>query len=642
MTDLRGPGSRAILLGASSYDSDQLADVPAVVDTVNDLRTALIQRCGMSRESITDLRDRTDAHQVMAAVAREAQRTTGVLLVHYVGHGLTGQHGELYLSVGGTDPAPEYGRREHTAIPYAEVARQLAKGRALAIVVILDCCFSGRALPRDDPAGRGPGIPAGPGGGVVITSAAREEHAIARDGDKYTAFTGRLLTLLNEGDADGPGGLTLRATCDYLDRALDERLPRPLWMFTGAADNITLTDNRGYLSATVTSPVQVFPPAVTAETPPEPALAPAAPAPIPVPSGPPRPPAPGIRSWAGGIGRPGARRRVLSVAGVVLLAAAGLGAFLASQPDHAAANTPEPTKTNSAKPAAATTSIPSNCGQGTITLIGGAFGPIAGEAADAYKKVCKGATINLNYGQGKDSAYGVTQVAQAVSSHSTLAGSMIAMYDGTTTTLAKGLTPVPVGVFIYSVVAHAGLLPGSNITVPQLKQLYTRGLPNKVGVGHANGSGTRQALFALWGQQLRDVKAPGACPPPSGHAVTFPDCTSTSMLAFVDGTPNAIGYQAVNHTVSGYPTDYPQTTTIYAHTSIISVNGAAPTPENVRNGSYPFVAVEHLYRSPHPTALAQSFIQYLHQYLASQSSQSIPDFTTCSNLPEAIAAKCAA
>lgn len=93
--------------------------------------------------------------------------------------------------------------------------------------------------------------------------------------------------------------------------------------------------------------------------------------------------------------------------------------------------------------------------------------PIAGEAADAYKKVCKGATINLNYGQGKDSAYGVSQVAQAVSSHSTQAGSMIAMYDGVTT-LAKGLTPDPVGVLIYSVVAH-GAISGSDISVAELK-----------------------------------------------------------------------------------------------------------------------------------------------------------------------------
>jgi len=93
MINLREPASRAILLGTSSYDSAGLADVPAVVDTVNDLRKALIERCGMTRESISDLRDRHNANQIMAAVAREAQRAEGILLIHYVGHGLTGRLG---------------------------------------------------------------------------------------------------------------------------------------------------------------------------------------------------------------------------------------------------------------------------------------------------------------------------------------------------------------------------------------------------------------------------------------------------------------------------------------------------------------------------------------------------------------------
>ena len=52
MTDLRTPGSRAVLIGASTYASNDLADVYAVADTVSDLRQALIYRCGMARESI--------------------------------------------------------------------------------------------------------------------------------------------------------------------------------------------------------------------------------------------------------------------------------------------------------------------------------------------------------------------------------------------------------------------------------------------------------------------------------------------------------------------------------------------------------------------------------------------------------------
>ena len=107
----------------------------------------------------------------------------------------------------------------------------------------------------------------------------------------------------------------------------------------------------------------------------------------------------------------------------------------------------------------------------------------------------------------------------------------------------------------------------------------------------------------------------------------------------MDETPNAIGYLAVDTEADGHPLDDPQSSARYPHTSVISIDGAAPTPENVHDGSYAFVAVEHLYLSPHPTALARSFLAYLPRYLASYQS---PDYTTCSNAPQSLAAECAA
>lgn len=601
MTDLREPGSRAILIGASRYDSDKLADVTAVVDTVNDLRTALIDRCGMRRENIIDLRDAADATKVMAAVAKEAQRTRGILLVYYVGHGLT-HRGDLYLSVGGTDPAPGYAR-ERTAIPYVNIASQLAESRALAIIVILDCCFSGRALPRDDPSGRTPGIPAGPRGGLVLTSAAREEHAIVRKNNTYTAFTGQFLKLLNEGDPDSPPKLTLRAACDYLDKALDGRLPRPLWMFTGVADNIVLTDNCASVRKTRDEH-----------------------------RGPRRPRVP-------------VKRLIIAGMGVALLAAAALVPTLAVLLNHSRSNKPQVPNVRSTRsaPALTLTDPRADCASGSITLIGSGFGPIANRAASAYTSQCRHAVINVEYGNGIDSADGVTQVEKTVNSHSAQAGSTIAMYDGVTTS-AKGLTPDPVGVLIYSVVAHTGAIPGSNISVAELKQLYTQpaGLPGKVGVSLQAGSANRQALLGLWNEKEPGPVIPGNCPAPSGSAVSYPRCTEDSYVAalgFVEGTPNAIGYAAIDAEVDGHPTGYPQASTIYSNTSVLRINGAAPSPKNVRNGSYAFVTVEHLYLPPRPTALAQSFIAFLPRYLASNQS---PDYTTCSNAPRSLATECAA
>jgi uncharacterized caspase-like protein len=165
VTDLRTPGSRAILIGASTYGS--LTDLPAVADTVFDLRRALIERSGMARESIKVLLDPAGTVEVVSALAREARDARGVLVVYYAGHGLAGLHGDLYLAVARTDP----GALEYTAVPYDLIRRELRNSRAQA-VVILDCVFSGL---KPGPSGlfdRGLDTLPPPGDGIAVVSAA--------------------------------------------------------------------------------------------------------------------------------------------------------------------------------------------------------------------------------------------------------------------------------------------------------------------------------------------------------------------------------------------------------------------------------------------------------------------------------------
>jgi ABC-type phosphate transport system substrate-binding protein len=272
--------------------------------------------------------------------------------------------------------------------------------------------------------------------------------------------------------------------------------------------------------------------------------------------------------------------------------------------------------------------VTATCATGSIQLIGSAFGPIARHAASEYTRLCKNAVITVDYGNGIDSADAVVQLEIARTGHSTRAGSMIAMYDGETT-LAEGLTADPVGALIYSVIAHKGAIPGSNISVAGLRKLYTQpaGIPGDVGVSLQSGSATRQAIVALWGG--KPALEPVACPAPSGRAVSLASCTeesSTSVLRFVNGTPNAIGYLAVTGSLSGYP-----------HVSEIKIGNAKPTPANVRNGTYGFVTIEHLYTVPHPAALTKDFLSFLADYL-----KSVPEtgFVACSAAPSRLAADC--
>ena len=286
---------------------------------------------------------------------------------------------------------------------------------------------------------------------------------------------------------------------------------------------------------------------------------------------------------------------------------------------HSLSPTPAPSSTGSV-------STPSPvCASGSLQLIGStAFVPIAQEAASAYRQACPDATITVT---GGDSAYGVTQVRDAVASRSKSAGSMIAMYDGVSTDTA-GLRPYPIGVLIFSVVAHTHLFPASDITTGELRTIFVQlGEQDKVAVGRRAGSGSRKAFFA---NVLNPNPVPPPytrnCPRPTGSTFPHASCTEDStadLLNFVNGTPNAIGYAEVYGPLTGYP-----------QVSVIAIDNAMPTAENVRNRSYSFWTVEHLYAATQPTTLAKDFLDFLPHYIESNPA---PDLIACSDAPRLVA-----
>lgn len=331
------------------------------------------------------------------------------------------------------------------------------------------------------------------------------------------------------------------------------------------------------------------------------------------------------------------RKRGVLVGAAVMVAVAGALVALSGSTDHGGSNKPKllikPARpivrpTPAAAPAIA-------CASGSIELIGSStFGPVVQAAATIYKRQCHAAGINVVYGdvggQGIDSAYGAATVNAAVRSKPAQAGSMIAMYNGATS-IAPFLTPDPLGVLIFSVVAHTGLYPGSDISSSELKRLFLQdGEPGKVAVGRQAGTGTRITLLGFLHSEAPGPQVSGnSCPPPSGRAA----CTEFSnmgLLSFVNETRNAIGYAEVDQESNAHPAGYPDA-------SVLSVNGISPTPANVRNGSYNFATVATLYMPPHPSALAKSFYQYLLQYIAANQSDG---FITCSGAPKTLEANC--
>jgi Novel STAND NTPase 1/WD domain, G-beta repeat/Caspase domain len=236
-------------MGTGSYASAKLSGIPAVVGTLADLGQALVERCGLPQESVRIVMDPAGAADMGVALAEESERAEGVLFVYYVGHGLVSPGGELYLATRSTDPRSN--RLAHTALAYAAVRDCLLDSPAQAIVVILDCCFSGRALgvlgePEEETAAF-----AHIQGGFVLTSAAREQMAMAPLGARHTAFSGELLRLLTEGDPQGSAELTLRQVYRYLDRELSARsFPRPRRQSSANVDDLVLAPNAAYRTST--------------------------------------------------------------------------------------------------------------------------------------------------------------------------------------------------------------------------------------------------------------------------------------------------------------------------------------------------------------------------------------------------------
>lgn len=225
MTDLTGDGVRILLIGTQTHAGPTLTSVPAVSRTVEELHRKLLTVCRVRPASIRTVLDPPDARMMAAAIAEEAQRAQAVLLIYYVGHGLIGPGDELYLAATSTDRLTP-GLAAHQALPLSALQQALTVCRASSVVVVLDCCFSGRAKLG---AGAPPPAITLPGAHGIHLLASAEQLALAPEDADYTAFTGELINLLDRGDPRGPRLLTLDAVYDFLFRTLRAKggpLPR--------------------------------------------------------------------------------------------------------------------------------------------------------------------------------------------------------------------------------------------------------------------------------------------------------------------------------------------------------------------------------------------------------------------------------
>ncbi|MFE5402855.1 caspase domain-containing protein [Streptomyces sp. NPDC056580] len=229
-----GATSRAVLIGCSDFTDIDLPAIPAVGANLAGLRSALTDQTHgiLPPEHCRVLADPADHRSVGAALAQAAREAEDLLLVYYAGHGLLDEDGLLHLALSSTDP----GHVGFTGVPADLVKRHLGRARARLRVLVLDCCFSGRAVAAMTESGSLLSAQLDVSGTYTLTSTTATAPSHAPPGQRHTAFTAALLDALSH-----PEPLTLDDIHQHVDTVLHGMgLPRPQRRSVNAAGELAL------------------------------------------------------------------------------------------------------------------------------------------------------------------------------------------------------------------------------------------------------------------------------------------------------------------------------------------------------------------------------------------------------------------
>lgn len=214
--------SRAVLIGTSKFD--RLQDLPAVRNNLSDLRAALTDPDHgiLAPENCEVVVNPDSPATFMNRLQQTVNRTNDFLLVYYAGHGVRHDtRDELFLTLPGTDTDALYG----TAVEFRWVREVLEHSPARAGLLVLDCCYSGMAL----------GTMSAPDtreievrGSAVLASSPKNRKSHSPEGHRHTAFTGKVIDLLQSGSPVAGEPLTVSTLYKRVSVALvNEQFPKP-------------------------------------------------------------------------------------------------------------------------------------------------------------------------------------------------------------------------------------------------------------------------------------------------------------------------------------------------------------------------------------------------------------------------------
>ena len=237
--------SRVVLLGTGTYGYPELPGISAIRNNVSAFAEVLRSErvWGLPRENCVVVNDPTTNVQLLDPITEAAQQATDTLIVYYAGHGLVdSKRGDLHLTLTTTDT-----RRIYTAVPYSNVRDIILDSRAACRIVILDCCYSGRALgSMSDPATTVVNE-ASAEGTYILAAASENKIALAPPGEPFTAFTGEFLNILQAGIPGKEELLDLDTIySQVLDRMRANSRPLPQKRDRNTAGRLSLVQNQAH------------------------------------------------------------------------------------------------------------------------------------------------------------------------------------------------------------------------------------------------------------------------------------------------------------------------------------------------------------------------------------------------------------
>jgi hypothetical protein len=238
--------TKVILVGTSKCPLDpSIPDLPGVDKNLESLFSLFVDKAivGVPETNIQLLCNESKAGDINMELLRVAKAADNTLIVYYTGHGLIGEDSPTLLLAAG-ETTWEY--RDANALPFEKVRAAIKRSPASRKILILDCCFSGRAL---DYMGQDANLFSSSldiRGTFALASAPANAYALASGRDGHTVFTGELVHLLQQGIPNHKDTFTLEDIFQLVRARLPPDSPEPERKNWQDADKLAIAYNRGY------------------------------------------------------------------------------------------------------------------------------------------------------------------------------------------------------------------------------------------------------------------------------------------------------------------------------------------------------------------------------------------------------------